>query len=113
MKLAIVGSRSLSGRCYETICEHVPMDCTEIISGGAYGVDREAERYARENKLKMTVIRPDYTTYDRTAPLIRNAEIVRLADYVLVLWDGKSRGSHNVIMTCLKTNKPFRVFVFE
>lgn len=111
MKIAVVGSRTLSDRAYETICQYIPVDCTEIISGGAEGVDRQAERYAREKNLKITVIRPDYKTFDRSAPLIRNAEIVRRADYVLVIWDGKSRGSHNVIMTCLQTNKPYRVLV--
>ena len=113
MKVAVIGSRGLQNRCYETICAHVPRGCTEIISGGAAGVDKQAERYAEEHKLKLTVVLPDYATFEKSAPLIRNAEIVGRADYVLVIWDGKSRGSHNVIMTCLKTNKPFHVFVLD
>jgi hypothetical protein len=111
MKVAVIGSRSLSERAYEVICQHMPLSCTEIVSGGAAGVDQQAERYAAAHGLKVTVIRPDYDAYDRAAPLIRNAEIVRQADYVLAIWDGKSRGTHNVIMTCLKTNKPYRVLM--
>lgn len=111
MKTAIVGSRSLKDSCYDLIAAHVPAGTSEVVSGGASGADALAERYARENSLMMTVVRPDYQTYDRHAPLIRNGEIVRLSDYVLVFWDGKSRGSMNVIMTCIKQNKPFRVIM--
>lgn len=113
MKVAIVGSRSVDARSYSYLCSYVPTGASEIISGGAAGADGLAERYAKENYLKMTVIRPEYTVYDRQAPLIRNAEIVNNADYILILWDGESRGSLNVIMTCIKVNKPFRVLLVK
>jgi hypothetical protein len=87
--------------------------CSEIISGGAPGVDRLAEQYAQEENLRLTVLRPDYRLFDRTAPLVRNGEIVRRADYVLILWDGVSRGTLNVIMTCLKTNKPHKLLLVQ
>ena len=113
MKTAIVGSRGLDNHCYGMIAEKVPAGTSEIISGGAVGADTLAERYAAEHSLPITVIRPDYTAYDRHAPLIRNREIVDAADYVLIFWDGASRGSMNVIMTCIRQNKPFRVFLVE
>jgi hypothetical protein len=108
-----VGSRSLDGRAYRVLTENVPPGVSEIISGGASGADKLAERYAEEQDLPMTVIRPDYKTYDRAAPLIRNSQIVAESDFTLVLWDGKSRGSLNVIMTCIRTNKPFRVLLVK
>jgi len=113
LKTAIVGSRSLSENCYSSLERYVPKGTSEIISGGAEGIDSLAERYAQEHGLAMTVIRPDYKLYDRHAPLIRNSEICNSADYVLILWDGISRGSMNVIMTCIKQNKPFRVLLVE
>lgn len=109
MKVAVIGSRSLDDACYPLIREHLPGGCSEIISGGARGVDMLAERFAKEENLLLTVIRPDYAAYDKAAPLIRNAEIVSKADFVLVLWDGRSRGSLNVIMTCMQTNKPYKL----
>jgi len=113
MKVAIVGSRKLGEACYGIVERYVPVGCSEIISGGAAGVDTLAERYARDNGLKLTVLRPDYKTFDRTAPLVRNGEIVRRADYVLILWDGVSRGTLNVIMRCLEKNKPHKLLLVK
>lgn len=113
MKVAVVGSRGLADSCYAHLCAHIPVGCSEIISGGAAGADTLAARYAGEAGLKLTVIRPDYQTFDRTAPLVRNAEIVRTSDYVLILWDGRSRGTLNVIMTCMKTGKPYKLLLIK
>ena len=113
MKVAIVGSRGLGVECYEYLERHVPAECAEIISGGAAGVDTLAERYAKEKGLKLTVIRPDYKIFDRAAPIVRNGQIIRQADYVLILWDGASRGTRNVIMTCMKTDKPHKLLLIQ
>ena len=113
MRVAVVGSRSLDDRSYQTLTENIPSGVSEIISGGASGADSLAEQYARERGLPVTVIRPDYKTYDRHAPLIRNSQIVSESDFTLILWDGVSRGSLNVIMTCIRTNKPFKVLLVE
>ena len=113
MKVAIVGSRNLGDACYSLLERYVPRECDEIISGGAVGVDKLAERYAEDRGLAMTVVRPDYKRFERAAPLVRNGEIVRLADYVLILWDGESRGTHNVIKTCLATGKAHKLLLIN
>ncbi|MDR1157892.1 MAG: DUF2493 domain-containing protein [Oscillospiraceae bacterium] len=113
MKVAVVGSRGLGDACYTVLCQHIPTGCSEIISGGAVGIDTLAERYAAEAGLRLTVIRPDYHLFDRAAPLVRNGRIVREADYVLILWDGVSRGTRHVIMTCLKTGKPYKLLLIR
>jgi len=113
MRVAVVGSRSLDDRAYSVLETHIPAGTSEIISGGATGADALAERYAHEHGLPATIIKPDYKTYDKKAPLIRNSQIVAESDFTLVLWDGTSRGSLNVIMTCIRTNKPFKVLLVE
>ncbi|MDR0381171.1 MAG: DUF2493 domain-containing protein [Oscillospiraceae bacterium] len=113
MRVAVVGSRGLGDVWYTLLCRHIPAECSEIISGGAVGVDTLAERYAAEAGLRLTVIRPDYRLFDRAAPLVRNGRIVREADYVLILWDGVSRGTRHVIMTCLKTGKPYKLLLIR
>lgn len=113
MKVAVIGSRSLDESCYGLIGQNLPSGCSEIISGGARGIDAMAEKYAAENNLRITVIRPDYESFDKAAPLIRNSSIVSRADFVLILWDGSSRGSLNVIMTCMKTNKPYKLVLVK
>lgn len=94
MKLAIVGSRDIKNIF---IAEYLPTDVTEIVSGGAKGVDTIAKNYALSHNLKYTEFLPDYKAYGRAAPLRRNDEIIEYADEVLAFWNGKSRGTKYVI----------------
>lgn len=106
MKIAIVGSRGLNG----DISSFIPKEANEIISGGAIGIDKCAEEYAKDNNIKMTVIRPNYKEFGKRAPLIRNLEIIDRADLVLAFWDGKSRGTKFVIEKCRERGKTVRIF---
>ena len=106
MKVAIIGSRNLWVNDLEN---YVPKDVTEIISGGAKGVDSCARAYARKNGLKLTEFFPDYKKYGRPAPLKRNIDIIKSADLVLAFWDGKSRGTKFSIDKCKEFNIPVKV----
>lgn len=94
MKVAVVGSRGLKINNLE---EFLPEDTTEIISGGARGVDQYAREYALSHNIKLTEIKPDYRRFERGAPIKRNAQIVQSSDKVIAFWDGKSRGTAFVI----------------
>lgn len=111
MKVAIVGSRSVGAKHYPALCEKVPIGASMIISGGAKGADQLARQYAEESGLAYVEIVPDYAKFGRSAPIRRNQEIIRRADYVLVLWDGRSRGSAYVINRCLETGTAVRVLI--
>ena len=106
MKVAVIGSRGLHVTNFE---KYLPEGVSEIVSGGARGIDSDAELYAHENGLKMTVFLPDYARYGRGAPIRRNKEIVDYADEVIAFWDGKSRGTMNVIEYCKKQCKKITV----
>ncbi len=110
MKVAVVGSRSIF---VENLGEYLPKGCSEIVSGGAVGVDSCAEKYACENRIAMRVFLPDYKRYGRAAPIIRNKQIVNYADTVIAFWDGKSKGTLSVIKYCEKTGTPYRVIKYE
>ena len=110
MKLAIIGSRGLY---IDDLSPYVPQNATEIISGGAKGIDRCAEKYAEKNGLKLTVFWPDYKKYKRGAPLIRNQKIIETADEVIAFWDGESRGTKHVIDLCRKINKKVSVYIIK
>ncbi len=106
MKVAIVGSRGLR---IEDFTPYLPEETTEIVSGGAKGIDTCAAEYARTHGLVLTEFKPDYRRFGRGAPLKRNVEIVDYADFVLIFWDGASRGSRFVIDACMKAGKDHRV----
>ena len=102
MKIAIVGSRSIA---WVDVGKYVTEE-DEIVSGGAVGVDRCAADYARKNQIKLTELLPQYERYGQAAPIVRNKEIVRYADKVVVFWDGKSRGSLSVMKYAKQIGKP-------
>jgi len=110
MKVAIVGSRSLS---VENLGKYLPPDTTEIVSGGARGVDTSARYYALMNEIKLTEFLPEYKKYSRAAPLKRNLQIIEYADFVLIFWDGESSGARNVIENCREKKIPHKVFMTD
>ena len=102
MRVAIIGSRGLE---INDIEDYLPQKCTEIVSGGAVGVDRCAAEFAIKNKLKLREFLPEYDKYGRAAPILRNQRIVEYADMVIAFWDGKSKGTLSVIKYCEKIGK--------
>jgi len=100
MKLVIFGSREIEDmRAVEYALEACGMasQVTEIVSGGARGVDRLGERYARQRGLPCRVFPAQWTKYGKSAGPIRNAEMAKYADYGVAVWDGESRGTANMI----------------
>ena len=106
MKVAVIGSRGL---LVERLEDYLPEGVTEIVSGGARGVDTCAKNYALSRGLKLTEFLPEYGKYGRGAPLRRNITIIEYADLVLAFWDGRSRGTKYVIDNCKKRNIPVAV----
>lgn len=108
MKVAVIGSRGLT---VADLGKYLPDDTTEIVSGGARGIDTCAKKYALSHNLKYTEFLPDYESFARSAPIIRNNEIIDYADIVLAFWDGKSRGTKYVIERCRKKGKQIKVLL--
>lgn len=82
---------------------------TVVISGGARGVDSIAAEEARRHGLEVIVVKAEWDRLGKSAGMIRNGEIVRLADEVIAFWDGKSRGTRDTIQKAHAAGKPCRV----
>lgn len=109
MKIAIVGSRSISISTSD-IEKYISQN-DEIVSGGARGVDTTASEYAKINGLKLTEFLPEYSLYRRAAPIIRNKKIVDYADKIIVFWNGSSKGTLSVIKYAQKIGKPCEIVI--
>ena len=107
MRVAVIGSRGLQVNHLE---DYLPEGVTEIVSGGAKGIDTSAKDYALAHGLALTEFLPEYKKYGRGAPLRRNITIIEYADLVLAFWDGRSRGTKYVIDNCKKRNIPVAVY---
>lgn len=110
MKVAIVGSRDLT---VSDLGTYLPRDTTEIVSGGARGIDACARDYAHRSGIKLTEFLPEYERYGRGAPLKRNLQIIDYADLVIAFWNGKSQGTKYVIDHCRQKNKSLTVYTSE
>ena len=102
MKLAIIGSRNL---IIEHLEDYLPDNVTEIVSGGAKGIDRLAAEYAKKHPLPLTEFLPDYARYGRGAPFIRNRQIAEYANEVLAFWNGISKGTMYTVRMFEKMGK--------
>ena len=110
MKVAVIGSRNIE---VEDVGKYLPRGVTELISGGARGVDSAVRRYAVAEGIPLTEILPDYARYGRGAPLRRNEAIVARADLVVALWDGSSRGTAHVIALCRRLGRPVEIHILS
>ena len=110
MIISIIGSRSLN----LNLNKYIKIDkISKIITGGALGIDKCAEKFARENKISLEIIRPDYETYGIRAPAIRNRKIVDLCDSLIAFWDGVSRGTKMTIDFAISSKKLTTVFFLK
>lgn len=119
--IAIVGSRYTDKETkteftdYKLFCESVDDDVRElltkyhdirIISGGAKGVDRLAERYADEHNYPFEEIKPKYGEFkSKLAPLLRNTEIAQRCDSIIAIQINDSRGTTDVVVKARNLNK--------
>jgi hypothetical protein len=98
VKVIIAGSRRITE--YDTVVCAVTdswFAITEVISGGAAGVDRLGERYAKEHNLPFRVFPADWNRHGKYAGYKRNVEMAKNADALIAIWDGESRGTKHMI----------------
>lgn len=89
--ICVCGSRSID---YVNIDNFIDKDkVSEIITGGATGVDTLAEQWAKKNHIEFAAYLPNYKIYGKKAPLIRDMDMVDAADIVVAFWDNHSKGT--------------------
>lgn|SRR5574341_1622230 len=100
MRTIIAGSRGIKDYyIVSTILDNFPdkHQITEVILGGARGVDQLAEIWANENNIPTRVFKANWKEYKKSAGVIRNKEMAKNADMLIAIWDGESKGTANMI----------------
>jgi hypothetical protein len=103
MRVIIAGGRDYNN--YDTVVDAIEesgFDIDTVVSGGARGVDHLGEIYAAEMNIKLVVFEADWETHGRAAGPIRNRKMAENAAALIAIWDGKSRGTKNMIETATK-----------
>lgn len=114
MKVIIAGSRHLdNASVVAAAIMHSGFDITQVVSGGASGVDASGEALADLHSMDLKVFPADWKRHGKAAGPIRNKQMAAYADALIAVWDGQSRGTKNMIDEMKKLNKPVFVYRFE
>jgi len=127
MKVVISGSRDITEpEIIDWAIEDSGFQVTEVISGGAKGVDILAMLWAERNSVPVDVFEPDWTNlthpdalikthswgqkYDARAGLRRNELMAVAAEALIAIWDGRSSGTKHMIKMAKKRELPIYVY---
>lgn len=143
MKVIIAGSRKLHpiDSQIRSIIKQSGFEVTELVSGNAEGIDKAGEGWAQlENTFRarppvsdplINITRFPARWSDITAPgaivrynragrpynvkagFERNQKMAEYADALIAIWDGKSRGTADMIRRMEKLGKPVFKFIIK
>lgn len=108
MKVIIAGSRTIED--YRTVGQAITASkfkITEVVCGCAIGVDRIGQVWAIANGIPVKEMPADWNKNGKSAGPRRNALMAEYADAAIIVWDGKSPGSANMIKQMQKLGKPY------
>lgn len=92
---------------------HPFAQATEIVSGHAKGADEAGEVYADFYDVPLKVFEAEWEKYGNRAGPIRNSKMAVYADALVLIWDGKSKGSRHMKEAMLALNKPVYEIIVE
>lgn len=118
MKLVIAGGRNLNARelylsAVVANIEKAHGKLEMVITGGAKGIDSSGYAWAKSNKLQNFVCPANWEAYGKAAGPIRNGMMADAGDVLLLIWDGKSRGSADIKRQFEKRRKPITEIIVK
>ena len=132
MKVIIAGSRQImdyqlvSAVISNTLSKH-NIQITEVVSGCAGGVDTLGEQWAVEHGIKVEPFPAEWDDltvpnalirtnkygkeYNARAGFQRNDSMAQYGDVLIAIWDGKSRGTRDMIKNAKSRNLAVYVYI--
>lgn len=99
MRTIIAGSRGITDRkIVEEAIRASGFTITEVVSGGARGVDSIGECWGRDNSIPVKQFLAKWHVQGKRAGPIRNSEMAEYAEALIAIWDGESRGTLDMIV---------------
>jgi len=80
-----------------------------VVSGMCRGVDQMGIDWARENAVPVIYKPAEWDKYGKSAGPIRNKDMAILADSLILIWDGNSNGSFDM----LRVAKGYGLTIYE
>lgn len=112
MKIIIAGCRDFNN--YELLKSKLDfyfqnIEIKEIVSGACSGADKLGERYAHEHNIPVKQFPANWNVYGKQAGPLRNEQMSQYADALVAFWDGKSRGTSDMINRAKAHNLKIRI----
>jgi hypothetical protein len=108
----VAGGRDFSDQetLFRVLDQYV-VDDDKVVHGGCpRGVDSLAQTWAENNNFDVSAYPADWHTFGRSAGPRRNAVMAQESDGLIAFWDGKSRGTRNMIDNALEHGLEVHVF---
>ena len=109
MRTIIAGSRTITD--YELVTEAIHnsgFSITEVICGGAKGVDELGAKWAENNNATIVYVRARWDVFGKSAGYKRNEAMAHLADAAIVIHNNSPGSLHMIVIA-----KKFGLIVFE
>lgn len=114
MKVIIAGSRTFHDYQFlKEEMEKLNLEIDEVVCGEAFGADTLGRKWAIENNIPIKSFYPDWNRLGKAAGMIRNHQMGDYADYLVAFWDGKSRGTKDMIDYMQQLGKHGSVIIYE
>jgi len=109
MKLIIAGSRTITDRNFvfdtiNKIIKEQQLMITEVVSGGAKGVDRLGEEWAKVNKIPIKQFIPAWDIFGKAAGHMRNSSMAEYGNILIAFSENNSKGTQDMIAKATKKN---------
>ncbi|MCB1713123.1 MAG: DUF2493 domain-containing protein [Candidatus Riesia sp.] len=129
MKTIIAGGRNITKEQFDTAIGKFPYlhYITEVVSGQAYGVDTFGEEWAKYNKIPIKPFPAEWRNFDlpmcvvktnkfgyqynAAAGAYRNKLMAEYADQLILIYDGKSTGSSDMLQRAKQNN--LKIWIYD
>ncbi|NBO70785.1 DUF2493 domain-containing protein [bacterium] len=114
MKVIIAGSRTIED--YALVAQSMQrcgFEVTEVVCGMATGIDTLGYRWAQCYNKPIKQMPANWNRDGKAAGPIRNREMAKYADAAVIIWDGNSAGTRNMIDEMIRAKKPYYLQLTE
>lgn len=110
MRTIIAGGRNVTDpKLLQSALAECGWKPTVVICGVANGADTLGAHHAISENIPLEFYPADWDKYGRAAGHIRNAQMADVAEALIALWDGVSKGTANMITIARK--RKLKVYV--
>lgn len=117
MKVIIAGSRTFRDGFYlDLVNAAVKLSgyqIDEVVCGGSEGIDLQGSRWADACGIQVRMMPADWKVQGKWAGPIRNADMAAYADALILIWDGVSTGSADMLRKAIDKGMPCYQIVLE